>query len=195
MSFVDRSEREINFKVVYWGPALAGKTSNLEWLSRRYAERQGGKLVCFATQTARQLRVDFLLPNAPRVRDLDCRFHLYTVPGPIFFEVSRELVLRGVDALVIVIDSQVERMQANIEAKAKLEQLLQAKGRELSTLPHVLQYNKLDLPNVVPVQTLRAELNTYGAAEFEAVARTGQGVDETFRAIASATLARARAQG
>ena len=188
MSFINYSSREINCKIVYYGPGLCGKTTNLQYVYARTNPEAKGKMISLATETERTLFFDFLPLSLGEIRGFKTRFHLYTVPGQVFYDASRKLILKGVDGVVFVADSQVERMEANIESLDNLRYNLQEQGYDLDKIPYVMQYNKRDLPNVVPVEELRNVLNPTNIPEFEAVATTGQGVFTTLKAVAKLVL-------
>jgi len=188
LSFINFAAREINCKIVYYGPGLGGKTTNLQHIFDRTAEQQKGKMISLATETDRTLFFDFLPLDLGTVRGFRTRFHLYTVPGQVFYDASRKLILRGVDGVVFVADSQEERMDANIEAVDNLIDNLSEHGYDYKKIPYVLQLNKRDLPNALPVDELKKELVRRNEAVFQAVAFQGQGVFETLKEIARQVL-------
>ena len=188
MSFINFAAREINCKIVYYGPGLGGKTTNLQWIFERTAEQQKGKMISLATETERTLFFDFLPLDLGTVRGFKTRIHLYTVPGQVFYDASRKLILRGVDGVVFVADSQEERMDANTEALDNLQENLKEHGYDFTRIPYVLQLNKRDLPNAMPVDTLKKELWKKDEPVVEAVAFQGQGVFETLKAVAKLVL-------
>ncbi len=188
MSFINYAAREINCKLVYYGPGLGGKTTNLQHIYARIDPKSKGKLISLATKTERTLFFDFLPLDLGTVRGFKTRFHLYTVPGQVFYDASRKLILKGADGVIFVADSQNERLEANLESLENLEQNLAEQGQSLDTLPHVMQYNKRDLPNVVSLPELQAALNSRNAPWFEACATTGIGVFETLKAGAKLVL-------
>ena len=188
MSFINYSSREINCKIVYYGPGLCGKTTNLQFIYRKTNPQARGKMISLATETDRTLFFDFLPLSLGDIRGFKTRFHLYTVPGQVFYDASRKLILKGVDGVVFVADSQMERMEANIESFDNLRSNLREQGYDLDSLPLVLQWNKRDLPNVVPVDELEKALNQRNLPSFEAVAPEGIGVFETLKAIAKLVL-------
>lgn len=192
MSFINYSAREINCKIVYYGPGLCGKTTNLQYIYARTAPAAKGKMISLATETERTLFFDFLPLSLGEIRGFRTRFHLYTVPGQVFYEASRKLILKGVDGVVFVADSQIERTEANIESFENLELNLIEQGYELEKIPYVVQYNKRDLPNVAPVEELRDLCNPQNVPEFEAVATTGYGVFDTLKAVAKLVLTELR---
>ena len=188
MSFINYSAREINCKVVYYGPGLGGKTTNLIYIYKRTSPDSKGKMISLATETERTLFFDFLPLALGMIRGFKVRFHLYTVPGQVFYDASRKLILRGVDGVVFVADSQVERMEANIESVDNLRKNLQDQGFNLDTIPFTIQYNKRDLPNVVPVEEMNRVLNPKGVLYFEGVATIGKGVFETLKEVAKQVI-------
>ncbi len=183
MSFINYSLREINCKIVYYGPGLCGKTTNLQYIYRKVNPESRGKLISLATETERTLFFDFLPLSLGDIKGFKTRFHLYTVPGQVFYEASRRLILKGLDGVVFVADSQIERMDANIESMEDLQRNLKDQGIDLFSIPFVIQYNKRDLSNILPVSEMRAILNPRGVPDFEAVASVGKGVFETLKAI------------
>lgn len=188
MSFINYSSREINCKIVYYGPGLCGKTTNLQFIYQKTSPEAKGKMISLATETERTLFFDFLPLSLGEIRGFKTRFHLYTVPGQVFYDASRKLILKGVDGVVFVADSQMERMEANFESVDNLRVNLAEQGYNLDKVPYVLQYNKRDLPNAVPVEELRQYLNTTNILDFEAVATTGVGVFDTLKAVAKLVL-------
>jgi mutual gliding-motility protein MglA len=188
VSFINYAAREINCKLVYYGPGLCGKTTNLQFIYSRVEPSTKGKMISLATETERTLFFDFLPLELGTIRGFKTRFHLYTVPGQVFYDASRKLILRGVDGVIFVADSQIERMESNIESLENLEANLAEQNLTLETLPFVLQYNKRDLPNVVPIEELQVALNPRKAPWFEACARTGIGVFETLKGAAKLVL-------
>jgi signal recognition particle receptor subunit beta len=188
MSFINYSSREINCKIVYYGPGLCGKTTNLQFIYKKTNPQARGKMISLATETDRTLFFDFLPLSLGDIRGFKTRFHLYTVPGQVFYDASRKLILKGVDGVVFVADSQVERMEANIESFENLRQNLKEQGYDLDTLPLVIQFNKRDLPNVVSVDEINKAINHRNVPSFEAVAPEGVGVFETLKAIAKLVL-------
>ncbi|HET7752033.1 MAG TPA: ADP-ribosylation factor-like protein [Terriglobales bacterium] len=188
MSFINFAAREINCKIVYYGPGLGGKTTNLQWIFERTGEQQKGKMISLATETERTLFFDFLPLDLGTVRGFKTRIHLYTVPGQVFYDASRKLILRGVDGVVFVADSQEERMDANVEALENLQENLKEHSYDFNRIPYVLQLNKRDLPNAMPVDTLKKELLKKDEPVIEAIAFQGQGVFETLKSVAKLVL-------
>ena len=192
MTFINYASREINCKIVYYGPGLCGKTTNLQHIYDSTAQEAKGKLISLATETDRTLFFDFMPLELGTVRGFKTRFHLYTVPGQVYYDASRKLILKGVDGVVFVADSQEERMDANIESLYNLEENLQTQGYDLMKLPYVLQLNKRDLPNVIPMEDLAYELRKKDEPVFEAVAATGVGVFDTLKGVAKQVLTELR---
>jgi signal recognition particle receptor subunit beta len=192
MTFINYASREINCKIVYYGPGLCGKTTNLQHIFESTAPQARGKLISLATETDRTLFFDFMPLELGTVRGFKTRFHLYTVPGQVFYDASRKLILKGVDGVVFVADSQEERMDANVESLYNLEENLRSQGYDLNKLPYVLQLNKRDLPNIIPVEDLTAELRRNGEPVIEAIASTGAGVFDTLKAVAKQVLTELR---
>ena len=189
MSFINFPAREINCKLVYYGPGLGGKTANLQWIYEKTAAGQRGKMISLATETDRTLFCDFLPLDLGSVRGFKTRFHLYTVPGQVFYEASRKLILKGADGVVFVADSQEERLDANFETLDNLKEHLKEHGLSFENIPYVLQLNKRDLPNAMPVEELKKQLLLKGEPVLEAVAVTGAGIFETLREVAKLVLA------
>jgi mutual gliding-motility protein MglA len=183
MSFINYSAREINFKIVYYGPGLCGKTTNLEHIC---------KMVSLATETERTLFFDFLPLDLGEIRGFKTRFHLYTVPGQVFYDASRKLILRGVDGVCFVADSQEARMDANLESLENLRLNLEEQGFNLDELPYVIQYNKRDMPEVLTIEDLDLALNPTKVPGFEAVAIKGPGVFETLKGLARQVIQKQR---
>ena len=194
MSFINYSSREINCKIVYYGPGLCGKTTNLQYIYTKTNPDAKGKMISLATETERTLFFDFLPLALGEIRGFKTRFHLYTVPGQVFYDASRKLILKGVDGVVFVADSQIARTEANLESLENLRTNLAEQNYSLDKLPYVIQYNKRDMPSVAPVEELRSLLNPAGVPEFEAVASTGVGVFETLKAVAKLVLTEVKRQ-
>jgi len=192
LTFINYVAREINCKVVYYGPGLGGKTTNLQHLYEITNAENKGKLISLATETERTLFFDFLPIDLGQIRGLRTRFHLYTVPGQVFYDASRKLILRGVDGVVFVADSQEERLDANLESISNLNQNLKEHGFDLGKIPYVLQLNKRDLPNAMPVEQLKRLLLVKGEPVFEAVAPKGIGVVDTLKGVARQVLVELR---
>ena len=192
MSFINYSSREINCKLVYYGPGLCGKTTNLQYIYNKTNPEAKGKMISLATETERTLFFDFLPLSLGEIRGFKTRFHLYTVPGQVFYDASRKLILKGVDGVCFVADSQEERYDANIESLENLRLNLNEQGYDLDKLPYVIQYNKRDLPNAMTLAELSKTLNTTQVPEFEGVATTGVGVFDTLKMLAKLVLAELR---
>ncbi len=188
MSFINYMAREINCKLVYYGPGLCGKTTNLQYIYERTNPEAKGKMISLATETERTLFFDFLPLSLGEIRGFKTRFHLYTVPGQVFYDASRKLILKGVDGIIFVADSQIERLEANQESVENLRTNLAEQGYSLEKIPYVIQYNKRDLPNAVDVAELRSLLNPMGVPDFEANARSGVGVFDTLKATSKLVL-------
>jgi len=188
MSFINYASREINCKIVYYGPGLGGKTTNLQYIYERTNPQNKGQLISLATETDRTLFFDFLPLDLGSVRGFRTRFHLYTVPGQVFYDASRKLILKGVDGVIFVADSQEARMDANLESLDNLKHNLHENGFDLAALPYALQFNKRDLPGAVAYDVMFSALNLKGEPTFEAVAPKGVGVFETLKAVAKQVL-------
>jgi len=195
LSFINFAAREINCKIVYYGAGLGGKTTNLQVIYQKTADQQKGKMISLATETERTLFFDFLPLDLGSVRGFKTRIHLYTVPGQVFYDASRKLILRGVDGIVFVADSQEQRMDANVEALENLMSNLKEHGYDFNKIPYVLQLNKRDLPNILPVDMLATELRKKNEPLVEAVAFQGVGVFETLKEIAKQVLTELKAGG
>ena len=191
MTFINYASREINCKIVYYGPGLCGKTTNLQHIYDKSNPSSKGKLISLATETDRTLFFDFLPLDLGTVRGFKTRFHLYTVPGQVFYDASRKLILKGVDGVIFVADSQVERMDANVESVDNLVINLQSQGYDLQKIPYCLQLNKRDLPNVASIDQMRRQVGRKNPPEptFEACAAKGLGVFETLKGVAKLVLA------
>jgi len=188
MTFINYAAREINCKIVYYGPGLGGKTTNLQWIYDKTNPAAKGKMISLATETDRTLFFDFLPLDLGTVKGFKVRFHLYTVPGQVFYDASRKLILKGVDAIILVADSQIERMDANEESVYNLKQNLKEQSYNLANIPYVLQLNKRDLPNITPVEEMTKILKQKEEPVFEAIASKGVGVFDTLKTCAKLTL-------
>ena len=188
MTFINYAAKEINCKIVYYGPGLGGKTTNLQHIYAKTAPERKGKMISLATETDRTLFFDFLPLDLGSIRGFTTRFHLYTVPGQVFYDASRKLILKGVDGVIFVADSQPERMEANIESIRNLESNLADYGLKLIDMPYALQFNKRDIPNVMPSDEMYRMLNYKREPTFEAVATNGRGVFETLKSVAKTIL-------
>jgi signal recognition particle receptor subunit beta len=187
--FINFPAREINCKLVYYGPGLGGKTANLQWMYDNTAASQKGKMISLATETDRTLFFDFLPLDLGTVRGFKTRLHLYTVPGQVFYEASRKLILKGADGVVFVADSQEERLDANLETLENLREHLKEHHLDFAAIPYVLQLNKRDLPNILSPEELARHLQVKNEPVVEAVAVSGSGVFETLREVAKLVLA------
>jgi signal recognition particle receptor subunit beta len=183
MSLINYASRELNCKIVYYGTGLGGKTTNLEYVYSKVNPDAKGKMISLATETERTLFFDFLPIDLGEVKGFKARFHLYTVPGQVYYNASRKLILKGVDGVIFVADSQKGRMEANIEAMHNLYENLESYGHDLAKIPFAVQYNKRDLPNAMSVEDLRSQLNPANVPDFEGVAVEGEGVFETLSAV------------
>ena len=192
LTFINYVAREINCKLVYYGPGLGGKTTNLQHIYQITNPENKGKMISLATETERTLFFDFLPIELGQIRGFSMRFHLYTVPGQVFYDASRKLILKGVDGVVFVADSQEERLDANLESLSNLNMNLKEQGFDLNKIPYVLQLNKRDLPNALPADRLKKLLLVKGEPVFEAVAPKGNGVMETLKAVARQVLVELR---
>lgn len=188
MTFINYVAREINCKIVYYGPGLGGKTTNLQYIHQVTSAENKGKLVSLATETERTLFFDFLPIDLGQIRGFRTRFHLYTVPGQVFYDSSRKLILKGVDGVVFVADSQEERLDANLESVSNLAQNLEEQGFDINKIPYVLQLNKRDLPSAMPIEDLKQQLLVKGEPIIEAVATQGSGVLPALKAVARQVL-------
>lgn len=188
MSFINYNAKEIHCKVVYYGPSLSGKTTNIQWVYQQTADDQKSKLVALNTDIERTLFFDFLPLNVGDIRGFQTRFHLYTVPGQVVYDASRKLILKGLDGVIFVADSQVERMEENIESLRNLERNLEQQGYNIREIPLIMQYNKRDLPNVASMAELRSALNPYNAPEIEAIASEGRGVFESLKTVSKSII-------
>ncbi len=195
MTFINYGTKEISCKIVYYGPGLGGKTSNLDYIYEKTAETRKGKMISLATEADRTLFFDFLPLELGSIGGFTIRLHLYTVPGQVFYEASRRLILRGADGVVFVADSQEARFDANIESVRNLEHNLREHGLSLAEIPYALQFNKRDLPNCVDVETMYRTLNYKREPTFEAVAIGGSGVFDTLKAVSKLVLQDLRSSG
>ncbi len=184
MPFVNHAQREISCKLVYYGPGLCGKTTNLQYIFEKTAPEAKGKMISLATETDRTLFFDFLPISVGEVRGFKTRFRLYTVPGQVFYDASRKLILQGADAVVFVADSQTARLEANLESIENLRINLEENNLDLDKIPFVIQYNKRDLADVLSIEELRSELNKGRVPDHEAVASKGFGVFDTLKSTA-----------
>src|SRR6478672_5073350 len=195
MSSVNLYAKEISLKIVYYGPGLGGKTSSLQHIHRAIKPDSRGQLVSLSTGVDRTLYFDFLPVKLPKLRGYTIRVQLYTVPGQVHYNSTRKLVLTGADGVVFVADSQRARREANIESLQNLVENLREQGLQLDKIPHLLQYNKRDIPDLVPVAELDAALNKYRAPYFETSATSGKGVFEALKSITTQVLSDLRRRG
>lgn len=188
MSFINSNAKEIHCKIVYYGPSLGGKTTNVQWVYQQTSSNQKTNLIELGSDVERTLFFDFLPLNIGDIRGYKTRFHLYSVPGQVVYDASRKLILKGLDGIVFVADSQEDRMDENIQAFKNLEKNLEQQGYDIRQTPMVVQYNKRDLSNVMKINELRAALNPYNVPDFEAVAAEGKGVMETLNTISKSII-------
>jgi len=188
LSLINYSSREINVKIVYYGPGLCGKTTNIQYIYNKVSPDTKGKLITLATEMDRTLFFDFLPLELGEVKGFKTRFHLYTVPGQVYYDASRKLILRGVDGIVFVADSQASRYDANIESLYNLHENLKEYNLRLEDIPFSIQYNKRDLNDIISVDDLEQELNPREYPSFEAVAVNGMGVFNTLKSVAKSVL-------
>ena len=188
MTFINYAAREINCKIVYYGPGLCGKTTNIQWVHEKTRKDAKGKLISLATETDRTLFFDFMPLELGTIRGFRTRFHLYTVPGQVFYDASRKLILKGVDGVVFVADSQEVRMDANLDSVENLKENLRENSYNADTIPYVLQLNKRDLPSALDRENLVQELRWRDEPVFDAVATNGTGVFETLKGIVKLVL-------
>lgn len=188
MSFINEKTKEINCKVVYYGPPLCGKSTSLRKIYEQVREDAKGDLISLSQNNDRTLYFDFVPLHLGNYKNYTIRLHLYTVPGEVGYDAARKLISKGVDGVVFIADSQLERMEANIKSMNNLRETLKHEGVDLKKFPLVFQYNKRDLPNAVPVEELRKLLNSNSSEDFETVAITGEGVFEVLRAIGTKVL-------
>lgn len=188
MSFVNSNAKEVHCKIVYYGPSLGGKTTNLQWVYQQTSNDSRSSLKTLDKETERTLFFDFLPLGAGEIRGYKTRFHLYTVPGQIIYDASRKLILKGLDGVIFVADSQEERMEENIQALKNLEKNLEQQDYDIRQIPLVIQYNKRDLSNAMNLQDMKSELNIYNAPDFEAIAHEGKGVRESLDTVSKAIV-------
>ena len=188
MSFINYNAKEIHCKVVYYGPSLAGKTTNMRWIYQETQEREKSEMFSLNTEIERTLFFDFLPLSIGEIRGFKTRFHLYTVPGQVIYDASRKLILKGLDGVIFVADSQSERMEENIQSLENLKTNLDQQGYDIKDIPMVMQYNKRDLDNAASVAELRSELNLYNSPDFEAVASKGEGVFEPLKSVSKSII-------
>ncbi|MGE3974149.1 MAG: ATP/GTP-binding protein [Bdellovibrionales bacterium] len=188
MSFVNEAAKEIHCKIVYYGPSLGGKTTNIQWVYQKAARDQGKELNMMGTENERTLFFDFLPLFVGDIRGYKTRFHLYTVPGQVVYDASRKLILKGLDGVIFVADSQASRMEENLESLKNLEINLRQQGYDIQEIPLIIQYNKRDLPNATSVAELRSALNRYNSPDFEAIASQGIGVFESLKTVSKTII-------
>ncbi len=188
MSFINHQAKRIHCKIVYYGPSLGGKTTNMQWVYNQVVGNEKSDMFSLPTDVERTLFFDFLPLNVGEIRGFETRFHLYTVPGQVVYDSLRRPLIRGLDGVIFVADSQAERMEENVSALDNLEKNLEMQGYNLNEIPLVLQYNKRDLPNALPVADLRTALNRFNAPDFEAQASNGKGVMESFKTISKSII-------
>lgn len=188
MSFINYNAKEVHCKIVYWGPSLGGKTTNLQWVYHKTQGSDKSELFELPTDVERTLFFDFLPLEIGQVRDYKTRFHLYSVPGQVVYDASRKLIMKGLDGVVFVADSQAERMEENSQSLENLKTSLEQHGYDINEIPLVFQYNKRDLPNALPVSEMRRALNKFNAPDFEGRASEGSGVIESLNSVSKSIL-------
>lgn len=188
MANFNYAKKELNLKIVYYGTSLGGKTTNLRSIYGRLTADRKGQMMSLATDLDQTIFFDFLPVEVGEIKGWKLRFHLYTVPGQVYYNASRRLVLKSVDGLVFVVDSQHERLEENIESMYNLGDNLRVYGLTLEDVPLVVQYNKRDLPNILPIKELESQLNDPGYQYFESVAIRGIGIFETLKAVCQLTI-------
>jgi len=188
MSLINYASREINCKIVYYGPGLGGKTTNIKYIYSKIAPGIRGKLISLATELDRTLFFDFLPVDVGTIKGFKTRFHLYTVPGQVYYNASRKLILKGVDGIIFVADSQIERFDDNVDSMENMKENLSTLGFNILEIPTVIQYNKRDLPNISPLDKLEHVLNPRKLPAFEAVATQGIGVFDTLKACSKLVI-------
>jgi signal recognition particle receptor subunit beta len=188
MVLFNYSTKELTAKIVYYGPGLCGKTTNLQYIHQNLPETVKGKMLSLATKTDRTLFFDFLPIDLGEIRGMQTRVQLYTVPGQVFYNETRKLVLKGADAIVFVADSQEQMLKANVESFRNLEENLKEQGLSLAEMPHVIQFNKRDLPKLASITDMNTEINKHNAPFYETVATTGIGVQDSLKAITKLVL-------
>jgi signal recognition particle receptor subunit beta len=190
MALINVAAREIHCKIVYYGPGMCGKTTNLQYIHGQVPRDAKGDLLSIATETERTLFFDFLPLDLGKVRGFQTRFHLYTVPGQVLYERTRVAVLNGSDGVVFVADSQKDKLEENIKSLKELAVNITRQNKKFQEFPIVLQYNKRDLPTALPVQVLDKYLNSMNWTRFEATAPTGMGVFDTLKAISKLVISK-----
>ncbi|MBI1850117.1 MAG: GTPase [Planctomycetes bacterium] len=185
---INFARKEINCKIVYYGPGMSGKTTNLEIIHKKTPDENKGELTCIATEGDRTLFFDFMPLNLGNIMGMNTKFQLYTVPGQVYYNSTRKLVLRGADGIIFVADSAPDKMDENLESLRNLEENLREYGRDAQDMPIVIQFNKRDLPEAVPLGELQEKLNPRKIPTFEAVAKSGDGVFQTLKALAGLVI-------
>lgn len=188
MAFINEKNKEMNLKIVYYGPPLCGKSTSLRYIFERVKEDKKGELVSLSTEKDRTLYFDFVPITLGQHKNYQIRLHLYTVPGEVAYETARKIISKGVDGVVFLADSQLEKLEDNLKSMVELQEILEENGEDLSTVPLVIQYNKRDLPNAVAVAELKNLLNPRKVADFETIATSGKGIFEAFKAISKSVL-------
>ena len=188
MSFINYNAKEIHCKIVYYGPSLGGKTTNLQWVYHQTIGPEKSDLFSLPGDVERTLFFDFLPLNVGEIRGFKTRFHLYTVPGQVVYDASRKLIMKGLDGVVFVADSQAERMEENLLSMENLKKNLDQQGYDIKDIPLVLQYNKRDLPNALSLSEMRSALNKYNSMDFEGMASEGRGVFESLRTVSKSII-------
>jgi signal recognition particle receptor subunit beta len=188
MSIINYNAKEIHCKIVYYGPSLSGKTTNMQWVYNKSVAQDKSQMVELPTDVERTLFFDFLPMGIGEIRGFNTRFHIYTVPGQVVYEASRRMIMKGLDGIIFVADSQLERMEENLQSLKSLQQNLERDGYDIRNIPLVIQYNKRDLPNALPLAELRSALNMYNSPDFEASAREGKGVFEALNTVSKSII-------
>lgn len=188
MAFINERNKEINCKIVYYGPPRCGKSTSLRFLCGELKSDTKGEMISLTSEDDRTLYFDFIPLTLGKIKDYTIRLHLYTVPGEVAYEANRKIISKGVDGVVFVADSQLERAESNLNSIRELKEILNHEGISFDEIPHVIQYNKRDLPNAAPVKELRTLLNKYAAPDFETVATGGNGIFDAFKAISTKVL-------
>jgi signal recognition particle receptor subunit beta len=183
MSFINYNAKEIHCKIVYYGPSLGGKTTNVQWIFEKTNPDRRSDMIKLNTENERTLFFDFLPLSVGEIRGFKSRFHLYTVPGQVVYDASRKLILKGLDGVVFVADSQRDRMDENLASIQNLETNLKQQGYDIKSIPMVVQYNKRDLKDIVPLSEMRAALNRCNSPDFEATANQGIGVMDSLTTV------------
>jgi signal recognition particle receptor subunit beta len=192
MAVIDIKARQINCKIVYYGTGFGGKTTNLRHIHKKTNPKQRGELLSLQTESERTLFFDFFPMSAGTLQGMELRFSFYTVPGQSFYNLTRKTILKDVDGIVFVSDSDPDRLDANIDSYLNLGENLAELKIEIAKFPHVIQYNKRDLPAAMPIEQMKRDLNTYGVPDHEAIATTGQGVFDTLRDVSKLTIERVK---